>query len=113
MFALDPTDVVAGVTTRDNIDRFDRTHTSQCSDMGPTWRKTPDCHGQSYPIRAALESLAAREAALRIDDSTLAKLEEHIASMRRAAEVNDHRAHVDADFAFHHTIIKAAGIKAN
>ena len=29
--------------------------------------------------------------------------------MRRAAEANDHRAHVDADFAFHHTIIKAAG----
>ena len=29
--------------------------------------------------------------------------------MRRAAEANDQRAHVDADFAFHHTIIKAAG----
>ena len=29
--------------------------------------------------------------------------------MRSAAEANDHRAHVDADFAFHHTIIKAAG----
>lgn len=64
---------------------------------------------QSYPVRAALESVAAREAALRMDDQTLAQLEEHIAAMRRAAEVNDHRAHVDADFAFHHTIIKAAG----
>jgi DNA-binding GntR family transcriptional regulator len=64
---------------------------------------------KSYPVRAALESVAAREAATSIDDETLALLERHIADMRRAAEVNDHRAHVDADFAFHHTIIKAAG----
>jgi len=26
----------------------------QCSDMGATWKKTPDCHGQSYPIRAVI-----------------------------------------------------------
>ncbi|MEZ5284885.1 MAG: GntR family transcriptional regulator [Vicinamibacterales bacterium] len=64
---------------------------------------------QSYPVRAALESVAAREAAAVIDEATLAQLEDHIASMRRAAEANDHRAHVDADYAFHHTIIKAAG----
>jgi DNA-binding GntR family transcriptional regulator len=64
---------------------------------------------ESYPVRAALESLAAREAATRIDDETLAALEAHIAAMRKAAEVNDHRAHVDADFAFHQTVIKAAG----
>jgi DNA-binding GntR family transcriptional regulator len=64
---------------------------------------------ESYPVRAALESVAAREAAISIDDETLAMLEGHIADMRCAAEVNDHRAHVDADFAFHHTIIKAAG----
>ena len=64
---------------------------------------------KSYPVRAALESVAAREAATSIDDETLALLEGHIADMRRAAVVNDHRAHVDADFAFHHTIIKAAG----
>lgn len=66
---------------------------------------------QSYPVRAALESLAARMAAATIDNETLAQLEEHIASMRRAAEINDSHAHVDADFAFHHTIIKAAGNK--
>lgn len=64
---------------------------------------------KSYPVRAALESVAAREAALVIDAEALAELEEHIAAMRRAAAANDHRAHVDADFAFHHTIIKAAG----
>lgn len=64
---------------------------------------------KSYPVRAALESVAAREAAAVIDDETLARLEEFIADMRRAAEANDQRAHVDADFAFHHTVIKAAG----
>jgi len=64
---------------------------------------------ESYPIRAVLEGLAAREAALQMDDETLAALEAHIAAMRRAAEVHDHRGHVDADFAFHQTVIKAAG----
>lgn len=64
---------------------------------------------QSYPVRAALESIAAREAAAVIDDDTLAELEELIATMRRAAEANDQRAHVDADYEFHHTVIKAAG----
>lgn len=64
---------------------------------------------QSYPVRAALESIAAREAAAIIDDATLTRLEELIGAMRRAAEANDHRGHVDSDFAFHHTIIKAAG----
>jgi DNA-binding GntR family transcriptional regulator len=64
---------------------------------------------KSYPVRAALESVAAREAATTIDDETLTLLEGHIADMRCAAEINDHRAHVDSDFAFHHTIIKAAG----
>lgn len=64
---------------------------------------------KSYPVRAALESVAAREAAGSIDDDTLAQLEGHIAAMRRAAEANDQRAHVDADYAFHHTIIRAAG----
>src|SRR5206468_2211906 len=32
-----------------------------------------------------------------------------IADMRTAADAGDHRAHVDADYGFHHTIIKAAG----
>jgi DNA-binding GntR family transcriptional regulator len=63
---------------------------------------------KSYPVRAALESVAAREAASIIDDETLAQLEDLIALMRSAAEANHHRAHVDADVGFHHTIIKAA-----
>ena len=40
---------------------------------------------KSYPVRAALESVAAREAATLIDDETLAQLEDLIAAMRRAA----------------------------
>jgi DNA-binding GntR family transcriptional regulator len=62
-----------------------------------------------YPIRAALEAVAARAAATRIDDETLARLEALIGAMRDAAAKNDHRAHVDADYAFHHAIIKASG----
>jgi DNA-binding GntR family transcriptional regulator len=62
-----------------------------------------------YPIRAALEAVAAREAAVRIDDATLARLEELIAVMRDAAARDDHRAEADADHAFHHAIVKASG----
>jgi DNA-binding GntR family transcriptional regulator len=62
-----------------------------------------------YPVRAALEGLAARAAATRIDDAAFAELEELINTMRDAAARKDQRAHVNADFAFHHTIVKAAG----
>jgi DNA-binding GntR family transcriptional regulator len=64
---------------------------------------------ESYPVRAALEAVAARAAATRIDAATLARLEESITAMRHAAARGDHRAHVDADFAFHQTVIKASG----
>ena len=62
-----------------------------------------------YPIRAALEGVAARAAAVRIDEATLTRLEDLIATMRDAASRNDHWAQVNADGAFHHTIITAAG----
>jgi len=62
-----------------------------------------------YPIRAALEAVGARAAATRIDEETLGRLEDLIGAMREAAAKNDHRAHVDADYAFHQTIIKASG----
>lgn len=64
---------------------------------------------QNYPIRAALESLAAREATTRIGDRDLAKLDRLVRSMRSAAAVDDYRAQVEADYAFHQTIINAAG----
>jgi DNA-binding GntR family transcriptional regulator len=62
-----------------------------------------------YPIRAALEGVAARVAATRIDEATLAKLERLIGQMREAAERNDHRAEASADHSFHHVIVKASG----
>lgn len=64
---------------------------------------------QLYPIRAVLEGLAAREAAPRIDQVTLNKLEHLLATMRTAAAAGDHRRAVEADFAFHLTIVEAAG----
>jgi DNA-binding GntR family transcriptional regulator len=62
-----------------------------------------------YPIRAALEGVAARAAATRIDEATLTQLEDLIVTMTEAAARNDHRAQVTADGDFHHTIITAAG----
>jgi DNA-binding GntR family transcriptional regulator len=62
-----------------------------------------------YPVRAALEGIAARAAATRIDDATLAQLQEALGAMREAAARDDHHAHVAADFAFHQVIIKASG----
>ena len=62
-----------------------------------------------YPIRAALEGVAARAAALRIDDATLEHLDELIRDMREAAKRNDPHGHANIDGAFHHAIIKAAG----
>jgi DNA-binding GntR family transcriptional regulator len=62
-----------------------------------------------YPIRAALEGVAARAAAGRIDDATLKHLQDLIEVMREAAVGGDHRTAVDADQAFHHAIVKASG----
>jgi DNA-binding GntR family transcriptional regulator len=62
-----------------------------------------------YPVRAALEGVAARAAATRIDDLTLTHLDELIGTMRDAARRNDQQAHVNADYAFHHAIVKASG----
>jgi DNA-binding GntR family transcriptional regulator len=70
---------------------------------------SPDDLVEIYPVRAALEGVAAKAAATRIDDATLAELEELIATMRDAAERKDQQAHVNADFAFHHAIVKASG----
>jgi DNA-binding GntR family transcriptional regulator len=62
-----------------------------------------------YPIRAALEAVAARAAAVKIDDATIARLEEHLDAMREASKRDDPHAQANADGAFHHTIIRAAG----
>jgi DNA-binding GntR family transcriptional regulator len=62
-----------------------------------------------YPIRAALEAVAARAAAPLITRAVVAQLEEHLAAMREAVARNDAHAQATADAAFHHTIIQAAG----
>ena len=62
-----------------------------------------------YPIRAALEGVAAYAAASRIDDATLTQLADLIDVMREAANNDDHRTVVDTDRAFHHAIVKASG----
>ena len=62
-----------------------------------------------YPVRAALEELAAREAASRMGDSQLARLEEEFAGMHRAAEANDLYTLSRHDASFHKIIVEAAG----
>ena len=64
---------------------------------------------QLYPIRAVLEGLSAREAATRIDNAGLKKLETLIVTMRAAAARGDIRRAVEADFAFHLMIVEASG----
>ena len=62
-----------------------------------------------YPIRAAIEGVAARLAATRIDDATLGHLGSLLQTMRDAAVQGDPRAEIDADIEFHHTIVEASG----
>jgi DNA-binding GntR family transcriptional regulator len=68
-------------------------------------RITTDDLLEIYPI----EGVAARTAALLIDDATLEHLDELIGAMREAAACNDPHAQANVDSAFHHAIIKAAG----
>lgn len=62
-----------------------------------------------YEIRAALEGLAAREAARHIDEATLARLDQLLALMRSTAANCDRPAYINADNDFHRTIVQASG----
>jgi DNA-binding GntR family transcriptional regulator len=64
---------------------------------------------EAYPVRSALEELAARLAAAQIEDDVLAELSDHIDSMRRATDAGDTSSASGADAAFHATIVRAAG----
>lgn len=64
---------------------------------------------QIYPIRAALEGVAARAAATRIDEAGIKRLEAALARLRKAAARGNRRAAVDADFAFHLVVVEASG----
>ena len=63
---------------------------------------------QLYPIRAVLEGLAAREAAMRIRPAALRKLQKLLETMRSVAAEGDERLAVQTDFAFHLTIVEAS-----
>jgi DNA-binding GntR family transcriptional regulator len=61
-----------------------------------------------YPVRAAIEEVAAREAATRLDGE-VAELEAELEAMHRAADAKDLHAQVEHDVAFHRLIVEAAG----
>jgi DNA-binding GntR family transcriptional regulator len=62
-----------------------------------------------YPIRAALEGVAARTAALRLDAPAFKQLEDRLEDMRKAAAREDAHAQAAADAAFHQLIISGSG----
>ena len=62
----------------------------------------------AFPVRAALEALAARLAAERIGDHELAELDQLLERMRRAARRGDAHDQSQANASFHATIIHAA-----
>jgi DNA-binding GntR family transcriptional regulator len=61
-----------------------------------------------YPVRAAIEEVAAREAATRLNGDVDA-LEVELDAMHRAADENDLHAQVEHDVAFHRLIVEASG----
>jgi DNA-binding GntR family transcriptional regulator len=63
---------------------------------------------EAFPVRAALESVAAELAAERIGEAELARLEGLIEEMRKATAAGDAAAETRADVAFHATIVEAA-----
>lgn len=69
---------------------------------------TPDELAEIYPVRAALEELAGREAALRLDGSIDA-LQAEYQAMLRAAQAGDIHDQVHHDVEFHRVIIEASG----
>ena len=62
-----------------------------------------------YPVRAALEEVAAREAARRLDPETDARLAAEVAAMRLAADAGDLHEQVEHDVQFHRLMIEASG----
>lgn len=65
--------------------------------------------GQIYPVRAALEEVAGRAAAVRMSDEQLSALADELAGMRQAAEAQDLHAQLLHDVCFHELIVEASG----
>ncbi|PFG41113.1 DNA-binding GntR family transcriptional regulator [Georgenia soli] len=70
---------------------------------------SPERLFQVYPVRAALEELAAQEAASRMTDDVLDALAVEVEAMREAASDNDPRAQMVHDTRFHEIIVETAG----
>jgi DNA-binding GntR family transcriptional regulator len=64
---------------------------------------------EAFPVRAALEALAARLAADRITEPELLQLAELLETMRSAARRDDAHGQSQANASFHATIVRAAG----
>jgi DNA-binding GntR family transcriptional regulator len=63
---------------------------------------------EAFPVRAALEALAARLAAERITEAELLELADLVETMRAAAERGDAHDQSQANAQFHATIVRAA-----
>ena len=63
---------------------------------------------EAFPVRAALEALAARLAAERISEGELLRLAELLETMRAAARRGDAHGQSQANASFHATIVRAA-----
>ena len=63
---------------------------------------------EAFPVRAALEALAARLAADRITEPDLLRLAELLETMRAAARRDDAHGQSQANASFHATIVRAA-----
>ena len=63
---------------------------------------------EAFPVRAALEALAAQLAAERITRAELAELERQLERMRAAARRGDAHDQSQANASFHATIVRAA-----
>jgi DNA-binding GntR family transcriptional regulator len=61
-----------------------------------------------FPVRAALEELAAREAAKR-DDLVIAPLEAEVDAMHAAAQAGDIDAQLGHDISFHRVLVESSG----
>lgn len=70
---------------------------------------TPQEIVEIYPVRAALEELAAREAASRIDPAAVLRLQVELEAMIRAARDGTLNEQVDHDVRFHKMIVEASG----
>jgi DNA-binding GntR family transcriptional regulator len=64
---------------------------------------------EAFPVRAALEALAARLAAPRVGDDVLARLDALVEAMAEAARTGDALAQSHANAEFHATVVEAAG----